>query len=66
MPNLNCLEGIQGPPGGPEERFVITTTITRLVTDKGSDPVGNHSGDDDSPTYGSDGGYQAALMEYRA
>jgi hypothetical protein len=49
MTNTNCLKGIRCPKCGQEEHFRIAAIIQCLVTDDGSDPVGDHEWDEDSP-----------------
>lgn len=47
--NENCLEGVSCPKCGQEDRFKIIGTVTFDVTDDGSEAVGGHEWDDDSP-----------------
>lgn len=64
MTNENCLQGIRCPSCGQEDRFKITAAITCLVTDNGSEPVGDHDWDDDSNTHCSECGFNAKLKDF--
>ncbi len=65
MTNENCLEGIRCPACGQEDRFKITAIITCLVTDDGSEPVGDHEWDDDSSTHCPECGFDGKLKAFR-
>lgn len=65
MANDNCLEGIICPQCGQEDRFRITAIITCVVTDEGSDPVGDHYWDDDSFTSCPECGFQGTLKQFQ-
>ena len=66
MTNGNCLEGIRCPQCGQEHRFHITAAITYVVTDDGSDPVGDHYWDGDSFTYCPECEHEGTLKEFRS
>lgn len=61
MTNTNCLEGIRCPECGQEDRLTITALITCVVTDNGSEPVGDHEWDDDSSTHCPECGFDGKL-----
>lgn len=65
MTNANCLEGIRCPACGQQDRFKITALITCLVTDNGSEPVGDHEWDDDSSTHCPECGFDGKLKSFR-
>lgn len=65
MTNTNCLENVYCPKCGQEEHFRIAATISCLVTDDGSDPVGDHEWDEDSPTYCPECGFSGGLKDFR-
>jgi len=65
MTNENCLQGIRCPACGQEDRFKITALITCVVTDDGSDPVGDHEWDGDSSTHCPDCGFDGKLKAFR-
>jgi hypothetical protein len=65
MTNTNCLEGICCPKCGQEDQLRIAATISCLVTDDGSDPVGDHEWDDDSPTSCPECGFNGGLKDFR-
>jgi hypothetical protein len=65
MTNMNCLEGIRCPACGQEDRFRITALITCLVTDDGSEPVGDHDWDDGSSTHCPECGFDGELKAFR-
>jgi hypothetical protein len=65
MTNENCLEGLRCPTCGQDERLTITALITCLVTDDGSDPVGDHVWDDDSSTHCPECGFDGMLKAFR-
>ena len=44
MPNDNCLEGVQCPQCGNEDRFMISANVVAEVTDEGAEVA--------SPLYG--------------
>ena len=48
MTNTNCLEGIQCPACGNEDRFRIAGKAFFTVTDDGTDDYGDVEWDDDS------------------
>lgn len=66
MPNDNGLEGIHCQRCGQQQQFHITATITCLVTDRGSDPLGDHYWDEDSLTYCPACEYQGLLKDFRS
>jgi hypothetical protein len=66
MTNTNCLEGIQCPRCGQEDRFHITAVITCDVTDEGSDPFGDHYWDDESFTRCPECDFQGALKAFQS
>lgn len=65
MTNTNCLEGIRCPACGQEDRFKITALITCVVTDSGSEPVGDHEWDDESGTHCPECGFTGKLKGFR-
>lgn len=65
MTNTNCLEGIRCPACGQEDRFKITAHITCVVTDNGSEPVGDHGWDDDSSIHCPECGFDGTLKSFR-
>ena len=65
MTNENCLVGVHCPRCGQEDRFKIAAVITCLVTDDGSDPVGDHDWDDNSSTQCPECGFSGTLKEFR-
>lgn len=65
MTNDNCLDDIRCPQCGQQDRFKITAAITCLVTDGGSEPVGDHEWDDDSATHCPECGFDGKLMGFR-
>ncbi|MBI1347071.1 hypothetical protein GC163_12365 [bacterium] len=65
MTNTNCLEGIRCPQCGQENRFKITALITCVVTDSGSEPVGDHDWDDESGTQCPECGFTGKLKGFR-
>jgi hypothetical protein len=66
MANNNCLRGIKCPRCGQEDRFRITAIITCIVTDDGSDPVGDHYWDDDSSTSCPECEFHGSLKQFRS
>lgn len=64
MTNENCLQGIRCPACGQEDRLKITALITCVVTDDGSDPVGDHEWDDDSGTHCPNCGFDGKLKAF--
>jgi hypothetical protein len=66
MVNTNCLEGIRCPNCGQEDRFHINAVITCLVTDAGSEPVGDHYWDLTSFTYCPECEYQGTLKHFKS
>jgi hypothetical protein len=50
MTNINCLENVCCPNCRQEDHFKIVATICCLVSDDGSEPVGDHEWDDSSAT----------------
>jgi rubredoxin len=65
MTNTNCLDDIRCPACGQEDRFKITALITCVVTDNGSEPVGDHDWDDDSSTHCPECGFDGKLKSFR-
>jgi hypothetical protein len=65
MTNTNCLENVCCPKCGQEDRFKIAAIISCLVTDAGSEPVGDHDWDDDSATHCLECGFNGNLKEFR-
>jgi hypothetical protein len=65
MTNVNCLEGIRCPKCGQEDRFKITAIITCLVTDDGSEPVGDHEWNDGSTAHCPQCGFDGTLEDFR-
>jgi hypothetical protein len=65
MTNENCLRGIRCPNCGQQDRLKITALITCLVTDDGSDPVGDHEWDDCSSTHCPECGFDGKLRAFR-
>ena len=65
MTNTNCLECIRCPACGQQDRFKITALITCVVTDNGSEPVGDHEWDDDSNTHCPGCGFTGRLRSFR-
>lgn len=65
MTNTNCLEGIRCPHCGQTGRFKITALITCVVTDNGSEPVGDHEWDDESSTHCPECGFDGKLKSFR-
>jgi hypothetical protein len=65
MTNTNCLEGIRCPACGQDDRFKITALITCIVTDDGSEPVGDHDWDDESNAHCAGCGFDAKLRHFR-
>ena len=61
MTNTNCLENVRCPKCDQEDHFQITALITCLVTDNGSEPVGDHNWDDGSPTHCIECGFDGKL-----
>lgn len=49
MPNENCLEGMRCPKCKQEDRFKIVGMVTFDVTDDGSEAIGDHEWDRNSP-----------------
>jgi hypothetical protein len=66
MANDNCLEGLRCPRCGQEDQLLITAMITCVVTDDGSEPVGDHYWDDDSVTRCPGCGYQGTLEAFQS
>ncbi len=64
MTNTNCLEGIRCPACGQEDRFRITALITCVVTDNGSEPLGDHEWDGESSTQCPQCGFNGKLNEF--
>ena len=65
MTNTNCLEGIRCPKCGQEERLKITASITCVVTDEGSEPVGDHEWDGESNTHCPACDFAGVLKDFR-
>lgn len=65
MTNTNCLEGIRCPACGQEGRLKITALITCVVTDNGSEPVGDHDWNDDSSAHCPECGFDGKLKSFR-
>ena len=65
MTNTNCLENVCCPKCGQEGRFKIMALITCLVTDDGSEPVGDHEWDDHSATRCVECGFSGELKDFR-
>ena len=65
MTNTNCLENVCCPKCGQEGRFKIVALITCLVTDDGSEPVGDHEWDDHSATRCVECGFSGELKDFR-
>src|SRR5438874_664600 len=65
MTNTNCLVGIRCGKCGQEDRFRIAAMISCIVTDDGSEPVGDHEWDDDSATDCPECGFNAKLKDFR-
>jgi hypothetical protein len=64
MTNTNCLENVCCPKCGQEDQFKITAVISCLVTDDGSDPVGDHDWDEDSATDCPECGFTGKLKDF--
>jgi DNA-directed RNA polymerase subunit RPC12/RpoP len=64
MTNTNCLEGVRCPKCGQEDRFKIVALTTCLVTDDGSEPVGDHEWDDESATRCPECGFDGTLKDF--
>ena len=64
MTNTNCLKGIQCPACGQEDRFKIAALIACLVTDNGSEPVGDHEWNDESSNHCPQCGFDAKLKDF--
>lgn len=64
MTNTNCLESIRCPACGQEDRFKITALITCVVTDNGSEPLGDHAWDGESSTCCTECGFNGKLKEF--
>src|SRR5690242_411389 len=65
MTNSNCLESVCCPKCGQEDRFKITAIILCIVTDAGSEPVGDHEWAPDSPTHCGECGFSGKLKDFR-
>jgi hypothetical protein len=65
MTNENCLSGIRCPACGQQDRFKITALITCMVTDDGSEPVGDHEWDGDSTTHCPECGFDGTLKAFQ-
>ncbi len=65
MTNTNCLENVCCPKCGQEDRFKIAAVISCLVTDDGSEPVGDHEWYDDSATHCLECGFDGKLKDFR-
>lgn len=65
MTNTNCLENIRCPKCGQKDRFKIAAIISCLVTDTGSEPVGDHEWDDGSATHCLKCGFDGKLKDFR-
>ena len=65
MTNENGLIDVCCPKCGQEDRFAITAVITCLVSDDGSDPVGDHVWNADSSTRCPDCGFSGMLKDFR-
>jgi hypothetical protein len=65
MTNTNCLENVCCPRCGQEDRFQITAIISCIVTDDGSEPVGDHEWDNDSATQCLECGFDGELEDFR-
>jgi hypothetical protein len=65
MTNTNCLQGISCPNCVQEDRFRIAAVISCLVTDGGSEPVGDHEWDGDSATHCPECGFNGKLKDFR-
>jgi hypothetical protein len=63
--NQNCLESIRCPNCHQEERFHVVALISCLVTDNGSEPVGDHEWDDDSSSHCPECGFRGKLADFR-
>jgi len=64
MTNTNCLEGVCCPKCGQEDCFKITAIITCVVTDDGSEPVGDHEWDDESATRCAECDFDGTLKDF--
>lgn len=64
MTNENCLEGVRCPKCGQVGRFKITALITCMVTDNGSEPLGDHEWDDASSTHCPERDFNGKLKEF--
>lgn len=65
MTNTNCLENVRCPKCGQEDRFHITALITCIVTDDGSEPMGDHNWDDESLTHCVECSFDGKLSDFR-
>jgi hypothetical protein len=65
MTNTNCLADVCCPKCGQEDEFSIAAVISCLVTDDGSDPVGDHYWDEDSATHCPQCSFSGKLKEFR-
>jgi hypothetical protein len=65
MTNINCLAGIRCPQCGQERCFKIAAAITCLVTDDGSEPIGDHDWTYESHAQCPDCGKDGPLAEFR-
>lgn len=64
MTNTNCLAGVCCPKCGQEDRFRIAAVISCVVTDDGSEPVGDHEWDDESATRCPECGFDGTLKDF--
>jgi len=65
MTHDNCLEGIRCPQCGQDNRFKIFALITCVVTNNGSEPVGDHGWDDNSSTHCPECDFDGTLKQFR-
>lgn len=66
MTNTNCLEGIQCPQCGSEDRFRIAATSIFTVTDDGTEDHGDVEWDDDSHAECAACRHRGTLKDFRA
>jgi hypothetical protein len=64
MTNTNCLAGVCCPKCGQQDRFRIAAVISCVVTDDGSEPVGDHEWDDESATRCPECGFDGTLKDF--
>lgn len=65
MTNTNCLDGLRCPKCGQEDQLKIVALITCVVTDEGSEAVGCHDWDQDSPTTCPECVFSGKLKDFR-